>query len=181
MGTYYKDIAFNDDTTWLRDNIQSVFNELNAIRTDFGYLISDVSANSTLVDIQQRYKLMDHCYLMVSDSSKLIHDPHHHHAEGTTITLLTPISGCDTKTVTSFVQPTGETIIATDARTTTVLHPDCAYDTLETFSLTTNPVLLNNSQWHMVESQSDITERIAFAWPYADDVLDFTDCGFTLS
>lgn len=179
MGIHYKDIEFNSDIIWLRDNIRTVFSELGASKVDFGYSLRSVSGNKKLLEIKQKYELMDHCYILISNPEKLVHDPHHHGAEETKITLLTPIAGCDDRTITSFVEPIGDPSNATDDRTSTVLHPDCEYNIVESFVLKDNPVLLNNSQWHMVESEDSVVERVSFAWPFASHIENFNETRFT--
>jgi len=179
MGIYYKDIDFNSDLLWLRDNIRTVFTELGAAKVDFGYSLRSVQNNNKLVEIKEKYELSNHCYILISNPEKLTHDPHHHGAENVSITLLTPISGCDNRTVTSFVEPIGEHTNATDSRTSTVLHPNCEYKVIEHFILKDNPVLLNNSQWHMIESETDVVERVSFAWPFANHIENFDETGFT--
>lgn len=177
MGQYYKELSWNEDLAWLRYNIRDIFKQVDANNVDFGSVFNRIFEKKDLMDddyadkmleIQEKYDLMDHCYLIRSHPSKLVHDPHNHKAEGDTkVTLLLPIEGCDNKTITSFVEPVSSNAgIARDERTSTVLHPDEEYTVIESFSVVDKPVAINNNQWHMMVSNSDVQERITFAWPF---------------
>lgn len=182
MPTYYKELSWDSDYTWLRDNISTWFDNHSAGDVDFGRSIQDPvldmndSIDQRYASIRDRFNLKDHCYIMNSTPAKKVHDPHRHDAEDTFVSLVIPVEGCDSNTVTSWLEPNdSDYSLATDTRTTNCLHPDEAYTVLETTSVASVPVVINNRQWHKVESNDNVTKRVTFVWPTNSAIATIND------
>lgn len=182
MPTNYKELSWDSDYTWLRDNISTFFDNHSAIDVDFGRLIENPTLDMNdpidqrYVSIRDRFNLKTHCYIMNSTPAKKVHDPHRHDAEDTFVSLVIPVEGCDSNTVTSWLEPNdSDYSLATDARTTNCLHPDETYTVLETTSIASVPVVINNRQWHKVESNDNVTKRVTFVWPTNPEIATIND------